>query len=303
MPALPPERPDRPARDRPSAQTRIQTLTDPMSPFPAQALCRALELARAEPGAGDPLPPFWHRMYFLEARARGALGPDGHPATGPEIGNIAGAARPRRMWAGGRLTVHGDLPLGRPAVKTSTVAEVAEKSGRTGPMTFVTVRHEVSGADGPALTEEQDIVYRENPGPDAPPRKPQPAPCDETCARTWTCDSTVLFRYSALTFNGHKIHYDLDYATRVENYPGLVVHGPLLATLLLELAGEFGPVGDFSYRLTAPVFADEGFAVCAKETDAGLALWVRGADGRLAAEAAATGEGSGNGADAPPSRA
>ncbi|MEM8792027.1 MAG: MaoC family dehydratase N-terminal domain-containing protein [Pseudomonadota bacterium] len=271
-----------PADDRPR---RSESRTDAMSPWPAQALCRTLELARPEPGSGDPLPPFWHWMYFLDARPRSALGPDGHPAVG---GFIPEVAQPRRMWAGGRLTVHGELPLGQPATRISTVTDVVEKTGRAGPMTFVTVRHEVSGANGLALTEEQDIVYREDPDPNAPKRPPKEAPTDETHARECSCDSTVLFRYSALTFNGHKIHYDLDHATRVEGYPGLVVHGPLLATLLLELAQEIGTVSEFSYRLTAPVFADEPFTACAREDAEGLRLWARGADGRQLIEAQST---------------
>ncbi|MEM7177262.1 MAG: MaoC family dehydratase N-terminal domain-containing protein [Pseudomonadota bacterium] len=261
---------------------RSKTLTDAMSPWPAQAMCRMLELDRAEPGPGEPLPHFWHWMYFLEAAPRSALGPDGHPAVG---GFIPAVAQPRRMWAGGRLWMHGALPIGQPATKTSTIANVTEKTGRAGPMTFVTVRHEIAGAAGLAITEEQDIVYREDPDPNAPRRAPGQAPTDETHLREWSCDSTVLFRYSALTYNGHKIHYDLDHATRVEGYPGLVVHGPLLATLLLELAHQIGPVAEFSYRMTAPVFANERFAICARETDTGLALWARGADGRLAIEA------------------
>lgn len=256
---------------------KSETRTDPMGPWPAQAFCRTLELARPEPGEGDTLPPFWHWMYFLDARPRGELGPDGHPAVG---GFIPRVAQPRRMWAAGRLTVQGALPLGQPATRVSTIADVAEKTGRAGAMTFVTIRHEVFGSGGPAVTEEQDIVYREDPDPDAPKHAPKRAPTDETHARKWSCDSTVLFRYSALTFNGHKIHYDLHHATEVEGYPGLVVHGPLVAKLLLELAQEIGPVTEFSYRLTAPVFADEPFTACAKENATGLTLWARGSDGR-----------------------
>lgn len=260
---------------------RSRETTDPMDPWAAQAMCRMLELERAEPGAGDPLPPFWHWLYFREAAPRSALGPDGHPAVG---GFIPAVAQPRRMWAGGRLQIHGTLALGQPATKRSTIADVAEKTGRAGEMTFVTVRHEISGATGLAVTEEQDIVYRHDPEPGSA-RPPKPAPVDETHARAWSCDSTVLFRYSALTYNGHKIHYDLSHAREVEGYPGLVVHGPLLAKLLLELAGGVAPVTSFTFRATAPVFADETFTCCAREDGRGLALWVRGADGRLAMQA------------------
>ncbi|MEM7237655.1 MAG: MaoC family dehydratase N-terminal domain-containing protein [Pseudomonadota bacterium] len=260
---------------------KSETRTDPMNPWPSRAFCRTLELARPEPGEGDPLPAFWHWMHFPDVRPRSELGPDGHPAVG---GFIPKVAQPRRMWAGGRLQVHRPLPLGLPAARVSTIANVAEKTGKAGAMTFVTVRHEVTGAAGLALTEEQDIVYREDPDPGVPKPAPRMAATDETHTREWMCDTTVLFRYSALTFNGHKIHYDLRHATEVEGYSGLVVHGPLLAKLLLELAHEIGAVSEFSYRLTAPVFADEPFTVCAREQGDGLALWVRGADGRLAIE-------------------
>ena len=260
-----------------------RTRADPMDPWAAGALIATLELDRPAPGPGDPLPPFWHWMHFLEAAPRSALGPDGHPATG---GFMPRVAQPRRMWAGGRLRVHAPLPLGTPATRRETIADVRRKTGRAGAMTFVTVRHEIAGGAGLAAVEEQDIVYRPDPDPDAPPRPPEQAPADETDARAWSCDPTVLFRYSALTFNGHRIHYDLDHATRVEGYPGLVVHGPLLATLLLELAREMGAgrgIAGMAFRATAPVFADEPFETCGRP-DGGdaLALWVRGADGRLA---------------------
>ncbi|MEM6904684.1 MAG: MaoC family dehydratase N-terminal domain-containing protein, partial [Pseudomonadota bacterium] len=211
------------------------------------------------------------------------LGPDGHPAVG---GFMPQVSQPRRMWAGGRLSFQAPLVVGHPARKVSTIANVAEKTGRAGEMTFVTVRHEIYSGERLAVTEEQDIVYRHDPDPDAPKPSPKPAPTDETLSAEWSCDSTVLFRYSALTYNGHKIHYDLDHARRVEGYPGLVVHGPLLATLLLELPKT--PIRRFSFRATAPIFAGETFTTCAKPTEEGLHLWVRGPDGRLAIEAEAS---------------
>ncbi len=264
---------------------RTERRADPMDPWPAAALIATLELDRPVPGAGDPLPLFWHWMHFKEAAPRSALGPDGHPALG---GFLPPVAEPRRMWAGGRLVRHGDLPLGRPAERVSTILDVAEKTGRSGPLTFVTLRHEIAGAAGLAVVEEQDIVYRADPDPAAPPPAPKPAPTDETARAAWDCDETVLFRYSALTFNGHRIHYDLAHARETEGYPGLVVHGPLLATLLLELAtGLAGPPRRFAFRATAPVFARERFETCARAEAHGLALWVRGADGRLAMTAEA----------------
>jgi len=259
---------------------RSRTLTDPMDPWSAGALIATLDLDRPEPAPGDPLPPFWHWLYFKEAVARSRLGPDGHPAAGDFIPAVA---HPRRMWAGGRVRFAAPLPLGRPAERVSTIADVVEKTGRVGAMTFVTLSHTVSGAAGRAVIEEQDLVYREDLGQGAP--RPEPAPEGETLSRSWCCDSTVLFRYSALSFNGHKIHYDLDHARRVEGYPGLVVHGPLLATLMLELAREARPEADiarFSFRARTPVFADEPFIACARDAAGGLDLWIRGSDGRLA---------------------
>ncbi|MCL5778169.1 MaoC family dehydratase N-terminal domain-containing protein [Limibaculum sp. FT325] len=266
---------------------RSRTETDPMHPWAANALVATLGLARAPFGPGDALPPFWHWMHFLEARPRADLGPDGHPATG---GFMPAVRQPRRMWAGGRVEFPGPLPLDAPATRHSTIADVAEKTGRAGEMTFVTVRHEISGAAGLAVVEEQDIVYRFDPAPGTPWPAPRQAATDETARRDWSLGPVELFRYSALTFNGHRIHYDLRHATETEGYPGLVVHGPLLATLLLELAGEMArarPIGRFAFRAVAPVFADEPFAACAREGAEGLQLWVRASDGRLAMEASA----------------
>jgi 3-methylfumaryl-CoA hydratase len=261
-----------------------QSMTDAMDPFPANAMAATLDLARPAFGPGDALPPFWHWLHFLEARPRSDLGLDGHPKTG---GFIPAVRQPRRMWAGGRVTFHGTLPLGTPATRVSTIANVAEKTGRAGEMTFVTVAHRIEGGAGLAIEEEQDIVYRFDPDPDAPRPAPRPAPVDETARRDWSMGPVELFRYSALTFNGHRIHYDLDHAQKTEGYPGLVVHGPLLATLMLMLAGEMvgeGAIRTFRFRALAPVFAGEGFSACARERTDAIDLWVRAADGRLAME-------------------
>lgn len=262
---------------------RTRSVADPMDPFAANALIATLELERPRLRAGDPLPPFWHWLHFHEAARASALGPDGHPAPG---GFMPAVAEPRRMWAGGRLTMHRPLPLGAPARRRSTIARVARKTGRSGPLTFVTVETVIEGADGPCLTEEQDIVYRTDPPPGVPRPAPEPAPGGAAQRRDWAFGPVALFRYSALTFNGHRIHYDADYAREVEGYPGLVVHGPLLATLLLELATEIaGAPRRFDFRARAPVFAGETFAACAEE--GGGRLWVAGADGRLAMTAEA----------------
>ena len=266
---------------------RSRVMTDAMDPFAANALIATMELDRPALGPGDPLPPFWHWMHFLEAEPRSALGPDGHPGTG---GFMPAVRQPRRMWAGGRVEFRAPLPLGRPATRRSTIRDVAEKTGRTGAMTFVTVAHEIEGAAGLAIVEEQDIVYRFDPAPDAPRPAPRAAPTDEAERRAWSCGPVELFRYSALTFNGHRIHYDLRHARETEGYPDLVVHGPLLATLLLDLAGAMAgdaAIRRFSFRALAPVFAGERFEACARPEGDGLALWVRGNDGRLAMEGAA----------------
>ncbi len=263
---------------------RQERRADAMDPWAANALAATLELERPPFAPGAALPLFWHWLHFREAAPRSALGVDGHPALG---GFMPPVPEPRRMWAGGRLRAAGPLTLGQPAERVSTIASVRRTAGRSGPLSFVTLRHEIASAGRPAFTEEQDIVYRTDPAPGAAPA-PTPAPADHTASRLWSCDATVLFRYSALTFNGHRIHYDLGYARDVEGYPGLVVHGPLLATLLLELATEIaGPPAAFAFRARAPVFAGEPFEACAKPADGGLALWIRGEDGRLAMTAEA----------------
>jgi 3-methylfumaryl-CoA hydratase len=181
------------------------------------------------------------------------------------------------MWAGGRLQFDTALQAGTPAEKRSTLEKAEHKEGRTGPLAFVTLRHEIWQKGQLCLTEWQDLVYREDPDPKAPqPVAPQ-ARVDETDAREEAFSSTLLFRYSALTFNGHRIHYDLDYARDVEGYRGLVVHGPLLAQHLMLLAEEvIGPLKRFSFRASSPLMHFETATFCRAGND----LWVRGPDGR-----------------------
>lgn len=230
---------------------------------------------------GDPLPPAWHWLYFWEVEPIGALGPDGHPARG---GFLPPVELPRRMWAGGRIAFQRPLALGAEASKTSTIADVTEKQGRSGRLVFVTVRHEIADAVGLCVVEEQDLVYREAPGPDASPPKPEPVPADAAWTRELATGPTLLFRYSALTFNGHRIHYDAPYARQVEGHPGLVVHGPLLATLLLDLwsheAGRPAPA-QFSYRAVSAVCVPETVTLAGRPAGTGGELWAAGPDGRL----------------------
>lgn len=254
--------------------------SDVMDPARAQAM----QVALGQPvtlGAGDALPPFFHQLYFWAPLPPDALGRDGHPRVG---GLIPDMGLPRRMWAGGRLTFDAPLRLGRLAVRVSVCETATRKTGRTGPLVFVTLRHEVWQDEALCLTEWQDLVYREDAGTDAPPPVPPVAPQDEETARTVQFDSTLLFRYSALTLNGHRIHYDQPYARDIEGYAGLVVHGPLLAQHLMLMATEdLGPLIRFSFRATAPLMHTETATLCRK----GRSLWVRAADGRLCLKAEA----------------
>lgn len=261
---------------------REERTTDCLRPWPAAALTAALD--REDPPAlGEPLPPFWHHLYFLPVVAAARTGPDGHPRRGDFLPPVP---LPRRMWAGGRLHWERPLRIGETLERRSIVRAVNVKQGRSGPLVFVTVEHRFSAEHELALIEEQDIVYREPPrsedGPE-PPLAPAPGPWQ----RRWRPDPVLLFRYSALTYNGHRIHYDYPYATRVEGYRGLIVHGPLLATLMLDLLRRERPhafVRRFDFRATAPLFAEEELTVHGDpETDSGtIRLWIEGARGELA---------------------
>ena len=265
-----------------TTDTRIDKRTDPMDPARANALLAALgrELRLAP---GDPLPPFFHQIHFWEAEPPERLGRDGHPKVG--TGLIPDMGLPRRMWAGGRLEFSAPIQAGIPAEKTSQVETVETKEGRTGTLAFVTLRHEITQDGALRLTEWQDLVYREDPDPNAPKPTPPRAREDEQETREVGFDTTLLFRYSALTFNGHRIHYDLPYAQDVEGYAGLVVHGPLLAQHLMLLADEaMGPIRRFRFRATAPLMHTERAVLCRK----GGSLWVRGPDGRQCMAANAT---------------
>jgi len=264
---------------------RERETRDGLDPARAAALHATLDLPGPPPGPGDPLPPFWHWVYFWDIVPAGGLGRDGHPKTG---GFIPDTGLPRRMWAGGQLTWHAPLTLGRPAIRRTRIENVARKTGRSGPLAFVTLRHEITGAEGLAVSEVQELVYRADPAPGQPAPPPRPAPEDDEVAQELHADQTVLFRYSALTFNGHRIHYDLDYCRAVEGYPGLVVHGPLLAQHLILLARDrLGGLSRFSFRALSPVFHHQRFFACARSAPEGLQLWIRGDDGRLAMQAEA----------------
>lgn len=263
-----------------SAALQSASQSDVMDPARAAAFQVALgEEGRV--GPGDPLPPFFHQLYFWTPQPPEALGRDGHIKVG---GIIPDMGLPRRMWAGGRLAFHAPLRAGQDALRVTVCESHARKKGRTGPLGFVTLRHEISQDGALCVTEWQDLVYREDPSSDAAkPVAPQ-APTDEETTETHRFSSTLLFRYSAMTFNGHRIHYDLDYARDVEGYRGLVVHGPLLAQqLMLKATAELGPLETFQFRATAPLMHYETATLCRKGRD----LWVRGPDGRLCMQASA----------------
>jgi 3-methylfumaryl-CoA hydratase len=231
--------------------------TDRIAPWPAAAFAALLD---QPPPEGD-LPPLWHWFSFLEPTPQSALGEDGHPAAGHFLPPIPDR---RRMIAGGRVEFHAPLPIGADVVRRSRLADVRPTTGRTGEMVFVTVRHRFEVDGELAVVEEQDVVYRSQPAgaPRTTAAPPPPAPEEPPAEGTWRLrlepDERMLFRFSALTYNTHRIHYDQQYVTAVEGYPGLVVHGPLLALLLLELPRRFSPgrpVAGFEYRLQRPVFA------------------------------------------------
>jgi 3-methylfumaryl-CoA hydratase len=262
---------------------RTDTTWDIIHSERARALQATLDSGLAPLQDGDTLPPLWHWLYFWTVVPRSGLGRDGHPALGGFLPPVGSA---RRMWAGSRVRWPGRLLLGEQAQRTSTILDVGVKAGRTGRLVFVTVRHELSGSAGLAIIDEHDIVYREDTGAGVSGRAGEQAPADATYSRSMQADTTMLFRYSAITFNGHRIHYDRDYATRVEGYSGLIVHGPLLATLMVDLAvcsRPDRPIAEFEFRGHRPVIDTDAFTVCgAARGDNVLDLWVADHHGVLA---------------------
>jgi len=243
------------------------------------------------PHPGEPLPPGWHWMFFNTRGAAKArdIGPDGHPRRG---GFLPDVPLPRRMWAGGRLSYsERTIRVGEAIRRHSEIAKVEVKEGRSGTLVFVLVKHRIEGAGGGTIEEEHDIVYRDAPQKGAPVPTPPGAPGDAVWTRTIDPDPVLLFRYSALTFNGHRIHYDRPYVTQVEGYPGLIVHGPLISTLLLELLRRERPGGrlaKYSFRAVSPLFDTAAFTVNGAPGDGdSVRLWAAGPAGQLAMEATA----------------
>ena len=271
---------------------RSETVEDTVTAAPVAALRATLDHPAERPAAGSPLPPLWHWLYCLPLHRRSDVGHDGHARRG---GFLPPVPLPRRMWAGSQLAFHQPLRVGDTVERRSTIEDVTEKAGRSGPLVFVRVRHEVrrKGESPLAILEHHDIVYREAPRSGEPPAAVQAAPSSAAWRKRWVPDDVLLFRYSALTFNGHRIHYDRRYVTEVEGYPGLVVHGPLLATLMLELLHQERPgasVAAYEFRAIRPTFDTAPFEVCGQPAEDGreVRLWVQDLEGSLAMTAKAT---------------
>lgn len=253
---------------------RSEAVTDTVTARDVARLAATLAPDHADI-ADEALPPLWHWLAFAPIAAHGGLGSDGHPALGQFLPPLEGR---RRMWAGGRLRFVSPLRMGEPLQRRSEITRISEKAGATGSLVFVTVRHSVAGAGGGLVEEEQDIVYAALPDRFSPP-PPVPAPEGAEMLPV-AVDPVRLFRFSALTFNAHRIHYDLPYATEVEKYPSLVVHGPMQAIWMMENARRTGgvPVA-FRYRSLHPLFP---------ENAPRLAIWpAQGATCRVAVVAGA----------------
>ena len=265
---------------------RSETLTDDIAAAPLRGLSATLDRGDAPPEHGDAVPPLGHWLYFLPQAPQSQIGPDGHPKRG---GFLPPVPLPRRMWAGGRLVWEPGNPLrvGDAACKVSRIESVTHKSGRTGEMVFVLVKHEVHNAQGLCLTEEHDIVYVAAAQPGAKPASPIAAQTAATWQRRIVPDDVLLFRYSALTFNGHRIHYDREYVTQVEGYPGLIVHGPLIATLLTDLVRRHAAPGAnitrFEFKAVRPTFDLHPFHVNGAPSADGrrVELWAHDHEGWL----------------------
>jgi 3-methylfumaryl-CoA hydratase len=253
---------------------RTQEATDIVTAQLVKGLRATLFQEIGEPKAGDPAPFTVHWCLAQPVFPMSMLGPDGHPTRG---GFLPPVPLPRRMWAGGELAFLDTLRVGDQATRTSRISDVTVKTGSTGQLCFVSVEHTVTSPRGIAIRERQDIVYREMGAAQAPaPAKPTAPPPAAQHRETHVSDPVLLFRYSALTFNGHRIHYDRDYVTEVEGYPGLIFHGPLQATFIVEMAAKLRggkPPRKFTYRGVQPLFEGSEFSINANDNGAAMELW------------------------------
>jgi 3-methylfumaryl-CoA hydratase len=270
---------------------KSETAGDVVTAFPYAALSATLDRSVERPPAGMALPALWHWLYFLPLYRQSDVGPDGHAKRG---GFLPPVPLPRRMWAGSQFEFHAPLRIGDTLERVSTIQDITEKSGRTGPLVFVKVRHEIrrNGESKVAVSEFHDIVYREAAKSDDVVPPPKAAPTTATWEKKWVPDDVLLFRYSALTFNGHRIHYDRRYVTEVEKYPGLIVHGPLIATLLLDLLRHQLPDAEvvrYEFRAVRPTFDIDHFSVCGEQGADGKTfhLWAKDHEDWLTMDATA----------------
>ena len=270
---------------------RTETVDDHITVAPVRGLSATLDRDDPVPVHGTTLPPLWHWLYFLPQPRQSEIGPDGHARRG---GFLPPVPLPRRMWAGGRLhwMPNNPIAVGDAVRRSSRIESVTHKAGRTGDLLFVQVAHEVHNALGLALLEEHDIVYRAAARPGDPVPPPLPAEKGAAWQREVSPDDVLLFRYSALTFNGHRIHYDRQYATQVEGYPGLIVHGPLIATLLVDLVRRQAPgaaIKRFDFKAVRPTFDLHPFRLNGQPSADGrsVRLWAEDHEGWLTMQATA----------------
>ena len=258
---------------------------DVLSSRHARLMAATLGIPQSDLVSGHPLPPLWHWLYFLDGLASEELGRDGHPARG---GFLPPVPLPNRMWAGGQLEFKKALPLDGSVEKRSSIVSIEHKQGRSGELVFVTVLHEILHAGEVAISEHHDIVYKEATPVDS--NKPFAAMPQATHSYEWLPTSTTLFRYSALTFNGHRIHYDADYCREVEHYASQVIHGPLNATLLAGYAERIAgkPVKLFNYRGVRPALLGATLTLNAVHEGGDLLLWVSLPDGAVSMQARAS---------------
>lgn len=267
---------------------RNEQAEERLSLSPARRLAATLDDTDASFADGDPLPPLWHWLYFLPNAPQSKLSSDGHPERGDFLPPVS---LPRRMFAGGQIDFHHPLPIGAPAFREGEVMDITEKEGRSGKLVFAKVRYRIHADNVLCIEEHQDIVYRDMgpPVPEPQPMKTWPKPADGAWMQEIEPDPVLLFRFSALTFNAHRIHYDRPYAANTEGYPGLVVHGPLIAMLLMELVRKNAtqPIKHFSFRATAPIFDTAPFHTIGTLKDNTAELTALRCDGETAMSATA----------------
>jgi 3-methylfumaryl-CoA hydratase len=262
---------------------RKESHHDIATAWPIAAMTATLDRRDPPPREGDAIPEGWHWSYFLETSPASDLAHDGHTKRG---GFLPPVSLPRRMWAGGRLEFKRAIKIGEQLSRESEILSVEPKSGKSGNLVFVTVRHTVSASNDIAVVEEHDIVYRDAAKAGAPMPSDKPAPANAAWRHEVMPDEAMLFRYSALIFNAHRIHYDIDYCRKEEGYPGLIVHGPLQTTLLLDLSRRHAgkPVRKLDYRAVSPVFHNEKLTVggIPSVDGASAQLWTAGPSGNIA---------------------